>query len=173
MRDGKALQFKNIEAAIHNYTSGFNIDSSLQASFNSSNNEPCITKVKICEEKLKIGSIIVEIDFTSPFLFTPVPGILIHGEDRGPVCGSNTRMHRSENIKDHVKKGTLRCELIDTPLHEGVYSISVWLGDWYKDYDSRPFALQFNFFPKAATPNKPAYDFLGPLDIVGSWSSIK
>ncbi len=60
------------------------------------------------------------------------------------------------------------------PLLSGTYRLSIWLGDWNKDYDDKPNAVIFDFKPDRKYPHIPNFEGVGALDWVASWqSSVK
>jgi lipopolysaccharide transport system ATP-binding protein len=59
------------------------------------------------------------------------------------------------------------------PVHGGSYRLSVWLGDWQIDYDSKRDALAFDFkhgHPASNTPNPEAIGF---TDAPAEWSVLR
>jgi hypothetical protein len=60
-------------------------------------------------------------------------------------------------------------EARDLPIAEGTYLLSLWLGDWHRDYDYKPHILSLDFRPTKppARPLKSAV--VGPLNWSARW----
>ena len=95
-------------------------------------------------------------DYPKP-LMTPVMGVVIRHPTLGVVGGVNMRMTGTELPRRPYTRGTLRCELVQTPLLQGAYSIDLWLGDGPGDIDTVSDAVTFeieasDIYGTGATP---------------------
>ena len=169
IRHGQAEKFNSISEAINNYVQMANTTESI-VHFPPNNSRPNISSLSVDNARATHGDIIIEVAFTSPVAFRPDPGITILTSDMRPILGTNGRMHKIDRTNTAVTSGRLRCEFIDTPLHEGNYYISVWLGDSSQDYDEKFAALKFEFQPSTIISAKPSIDIIGPLNIEPTWS---
>jgi lipopolysaccharide transport system ATP-binding protein len=116
------------------------------ANFAPQEGKPSITAVSINQDALKGGDLIVDIGFESPFpMNPPVPGIVINSNLGTPIYGSNPRIHNMESSGEAATSGTVQIKVRQLPLVSGYYTISVWLGDWQRDYDHRSDVLSFEF----------------------------
>jgi lipopolysaccharide transport system ATP-binding protein len=114
--------------------------------------------------------LIVDIGFESPFpMNPPVPGIVVYSNLGVPICETNPRIHNIERTGEGSTPGTVRLNLRQFPLVSGHYTISVWLGDWQKDYDHRWDVLSFEFRSEIDTPAKQSPESIGYLDWPAEW----
>gem|GEM_PF-6852950 len=169
IRDGKAEKFDSVSEAINNYIQVSNISGSM-VQFIPKDSCPSISSLSVDRARATQGDIVIEMTFVSPIEFRPNPGIVVLSSDMRPILGTNGHMHTIKGTTDAVKSGTLRCEFIDVPLHEGDYYISVWLADSSSDYDEKYAAVKFEFQPSIAVSEKPPTEVIGPLNVVPNWS---
>ena len=132
--------------------------------------QPSITAVRIDQDELKFGNLIVDIEFTSPFpLVPPVPGIVVSSKLGVPLWGSNSVFHNENYPQRALKAGTLRMESRALPLASDNYRLSIWLSDSHADYDHKPDILSFDFRPRAAIATRPPNEVTGHLNWPAGW----
>jgi lipopolysaccharide transport system ATP-binding protein len=133
---------------------------------------PSITGVTIDGEALRRGDLITSIEFDSPYpVCPPVGGILIRGITGTPVWGSNARVHPERGGRGiSASSGKVTCQSLRIPLVPGHYTVSVWLGDWYQDFDEKHNILAFDFFPERIDPLRPNPNLIGHMDWPASWN---
>jgi lipopolysaccharide transport system ATP-binding protein len=135
--------------------------------FEPKKDRPSITAVSINQEELRNGNLIVSIDFLSPIpLNPPVPGIVVSSDFGTRIFGSNPRFHNSNYHPHSLRDGTVQVEVRGLPLVSNRYTLSVWLGDWYLDYDEKLDILSFDFDPNTRTGPKPT---VGSLEWPAAW----
>lgn len=167
LADGVIVTDGDSDSVIQQYLS--TSDDLLTAEFSSDPSLPSITRVSVDAGELRNGSIDVSIDFRSPWPLSPVPGIVVSAALGAAVFGSNTRMHKPTEVFPAVTNGRIKFILRDAPLHHGTYTLSFWLGDWYREYDQRRDAVSFEFFPKNDVPNRPPVTSIGYLNLSPQW----
>jgi lipopolysaccharide transport system ATP-binding protein len=97
-----------------------------------------ITAIHIDREALKRRDLDLRIAFGSPVpIATPIGGIVLRALGGEPLWGSNGRFHPSLDQASGLTGGVVRCEARDIPLVPGKYILSVWLGDYYTDFDEK------------------------------------
>ena len=134
-------------------------------------NQPRIVDVRVDQEKLVQGILMVMIDFDSPFpLEPPIGGVTVSDIREVPIFGTNARMHSDGFAPQSASRGTIYLETPPLPLHTGEYLISVWLGDARGDFDAWIPALSFEFVSPFYSPHAPSVAQMGPLNITGRWS---
>ena len=132
--------------------------------------KPSITRVSLDQEGLKVGDLILDISYESPFsLSPPVPGVVITSASGIPVFGSNPKFHREGYAEAASQTGVVRMEARKLPLMGGTYHLSVWLGDWHSNYDHKPDALSFDFKLSSIHHQAPKSDDIGYLDFQATW----
>jgi lipopolysaccharide transport system ATP-binding protein len=142
----------------------------MNASFAPQIGKPSITAVSIDKDALNAGDLVVDIAFTSPFpMDPPVPGIVINSNLGIPIYGSNPRIHDIQYSGEAAVSGAVQFKVRQLPLVDGHYSISVWLGDWHKDYDRRLDVLSFKFHRETPQPRKQKPESVGLLDWPAEW----
>jgi lipopolysaccharide transport system ATP-binding protein len=147
---------------------------STTAYFEPKPDRPSITGVAINEEALKVGDLVIDVKFQSPFaLLPPVPGIVVSSNLGTPIFGSNPRIHKDRYpTGTSAKSGVVRFEAKAFPLVRGQYRISVWLGDWQRDYDHKEDLLSFEFRPGSTPTAKPKADTIGYLEWQADWKLL-
>jgi len=147
---------------------------STQASFQPESGRPSITGVRLDEEALRQGDLIVAVDFISPFsLRPPIVGVVVSNQSGTPVWGTNGRFHPWGRTDFAVAKGTVLCEAKRLPLAPSSYRLSVWLSDWHQDYQERADILTFNFRVDAKVAQRPSHQAIGNLDWTPIWRMAK
>ncbi len=76
--------------------------------------------------------------------FSPILGIVIKSARGQPVLGLNNRFAGSGPFISRVSSGLVRCNLGDLPLVPGTYSVDLYLGDEYRDFDAIFDAIDFS-----------------------------
>ncbi|MGD9614959.1 MAG: ABC transporter ATP-binding protein [Alphaproteobacteria bacterium] len=131
---------------------------------------PCISAVSIDTQELRSGNFVATIEFDSPRpLNPPIGGFVIANQAGVPVWGSNGRFHPSEAMQSHGFRGALTCVCPLLPLMPSRYSISVWLGDRYEDFDYKRNVLSFQFRENSASALRPEPITSGSLDWPAVW----
>jgi lipopolysaccharide transport system ATP-binding protein len=131
---------------------------------------PCITAVSVDTQGLRIGNFSATIEFDSPRpLSPPIGGIVIANRGGIPVWVSNGRFHTSEAPQGCGFRGALTCICPRLPLTSSKYSISVWLGNWYEDFDHKRNVLSFQFREDSAGVLRPEPITSGSLDWPAVW----
>jgi lipopolysaccharide transport system ATP-binding protein len=102
-------------------------------------------------------------------LSPPIGGIVIANQAGIPVWVSNGRFHPSESPQQHGFRGALTCICPRLPLTSSRYSISVWLGNWYEDFDHKRNVLSFQFRENSASVLRPEPITSGSLDWPAVW----
>ena len=136
LADGKiTLEGKTAEVVAH-YSS--TLTEETEQSFPADPNRPTITGVSVGRDALQRGDLDISIHFTSPTpIAIPIGGVVLRAIGGEPLWGSNGRFHpRSVDAKG-LSQGIIRCEAAKIPLVPGKYILSVWLADFYTDFDSR------------------------------------
>jgi lipopolysaccharide transport system ATP-binding protein len=144
-----------------------------QVKFPEETSRPSITAIRIDQQQLDIGNLIVEIDYVSPFpLNPPIGGIVVTSMLGTPAYGSNTRFHNKGFGKPTSSQGTLKMVANSLPLHGGFYKLSAWLADWHMDYDEKKDVMAFEFMlgtPRSSTPNP---EHVGFIDHEAVWQCL-
>ncbi len=84
-------------------------------------------------------SIVIEL-FQSSEIIKPNIGYIIYDENNIPIMGSNPKIERL-NIPNDAKNIEITIE--HPKLMNGMYNISIWVGDEYKDYEVLPHCCYF------------------------------
>jgi lipopolysaccharide transport system ATP-binding protein len=133
---------------------------------------PSISKVSVDRVSLVDRDLLVEIGFASPWpLQTPVGGLVLQSITGQPVWGSNRRFHPSLDQPKNLSRAVLRCEARHLPLTPGEYLLSIWLGDWHQDYDSKIDVLRIQIGDDRVDPLRPPVSVQGHLDWPAVWST--
>jgi lipopolysaccharide transport system ATP-binding protein len=158
-------------------TSGKVVESYLNSShlrecveFPTDGNRPCITAVSVDVKELRSGNFAARIEFDSPHpLNPPIGGVVIANQAGMPVWVSNGRFHPSDSPGHPGFRGALTCFCPRLPLTPSQYSISVWLGNWYEDFDHKRNVLSFRFREDSASVLRPEPITSGSLDWPAVW----
>jgi lipopolysaccharide transport system ATP-binding protein len=168
MENGQLQYMGKIEGAVTTYLG--RIQYKNHVNFIPREGQPSIVAVTIDEDELKIGNLIVDIGFVSPFpLVPPVASVIVSSNFGVPVFGSNPRFHNGSYPPTSLKAGTIRMEVKALPLTSTNYRLTVWLGDNHVEYDRKKDILSFDFRPKAAVPKRPSSEVIGYLDWSANW----
>lgn len=168
LRQGHITFNGEADTAIESQTG--NIPQCVKAIFEPQKDRPCITGIEVIEEPLERGDLIISIQFESPFpLNPPVPGIVLSSLSGTPVFGSNARFHNQGYGRPSLDKGEVCLIAKDVPLINGRYKLSVWLGDWFTDYDHKPDVVSFNFRKGNDVAFRPSSEINSYLNWPGVW----
>ena len=138
--------------------------------FPADGNRACITAVSVDTQELRSGNFAATIEFNSPHpLNPPIGGIVIANQAGIPVWVSNGRFHPSDSPHHPEMRGALTCFCPRLPLTPARYSISVWLGNWYEDFDHKRNVLSFRFRENSASVLRPEPITSGSLDWPAVW----
>jgi lipopolysaccharide transport system ATP-binding protein len=144
-----------------------------QVEFSEEKSHPSITAVRIDQQQLDIGNLVVEIDYASPFpLRPPIGGIVVTSMLGTPTYGSNTRFHNKGFGQPTSSQGTLKMMANNLPLHGGFYKLSAWLADWQMDYDEKKDAIAFEFMHGMPRSNTPDPENIGFIDHEATWQCM-
>jgi lipopolysaccharide transport system ATP-binding protein len=132
---------------------------------------PSITGVSIDRDALKVGDLIVDVSFHSPFPLDPfVPQVVVNTVLGNPIYGSRPRLSNIPRATGRPMTGVVRYEAKQLPLSEGHYTISVWIGDSNKDYDYHWDVLSFEFrAPNGPVPT-PGHEAIGHFTWPSQWT---
>jgi lipopolysaccharide transport system ATP-binding protein len=125
-----------------------------------------IDHVLLNEGKLKIS-----VGFVSDeTIIFPVIGIVVYNQVGSPVFGSNPRFHRDGYLPSPVKSGEVIAFADLTNLHSGIYKVSIWFGNEFKDFDAQTDALTFELVSGDMGTQRPNPLSIGPLNQMVSWN---
>jgi lipopolysaccharide transport system ATP-binding protein len=131
---------------------------------------PTITKVVVDDSQLAIGNLHVEVEYESPWQLNPAKvGIVVYNSSGGPVLGFNTEMDPEFNSPS-ASGGIVGVKITDPPLHSGLYSLSVWLGDREQNYDIAKDIACFDFIAPTSLPAGISTIVVGDTRVIGKWS---
>jgi lipopolysaccharide transport system ATP-binding protein len=171
LHQGHVVLDSTVEASIAQYMETGSATHSIV--FPSVDGRPSITKISVNPDRLLSRDLSIDITFVSPWpLRTPVGGIVLRSHSGEPVWGSNARFHKSSVSRDGLVKGTLRCTAQRVPLVAGHYCLSVWLGDWHGDYDSKIDTLRFMLGEADMNGHRPPPSAQGYLDWPAEWRTV-
>jgi lipopolysaccharide transport system ATP-binding protein len=171
LKEGEIVCNDTANIATRSY--GLGILSEFDIQYVANKERPSITRISINEQKAKNGEIELILDFVSPFELQPIPGLIIYNATGTPIYETNARMHGIFPAGLRTKKGSLQLSVESLPIFRGTYSISVWLGDWHKDYDEKLDAMKFEFGQKDNIENAPPPERSGPVNWKASWSVVE
>jgi lipopolysaccharide transport system ATP-binding protein len=167
---GRVALDGSIAEVIAGYTSSAQDAYSIQ--FPAANKLPSIVQVDVDPDSLGACDLVVDITFESPWpLDNPVGGLVLRASTGEPVWGTNARIHPVAEGVRGITKGVLRCEARALPVASGDYVISVWLGDWQQDYDSKLDILSFNIGSAGSSDLRPSSSVIGHLDWPALWNT--
>ena len=133
---------------------------------------PTITGAEVDFDGLNEEKLICSISFKSPFLIEkPNIGIVLRSANGNPVFGTNFKIHPGISTKDSVSEGIAVLTIAHLPIHSGTYTLSIYLGDEWHDYDERIDYISFTLDKKNTLPlkaNTSTVD-IGPLQIDAKW----
>ncbi len=168
MQNGLVHSTGNTNDIIANYFEGAKI--SLRSDFIINKNAPAIKAVWLDVEGLNNNTIDLSVEFESPFnLLPPIVGFVLYNSLDVPILGSNARYHNSGYKVVASNAGVIRVTIDNIELHSGTYKISVWLGDGFKDYDSKQEAIIFEYLSNQIYVTKPDPLTIGSIDKIADW----
>lgn len=85
----------------------------------------------------------VEVEFASPYPFSPVLGLVVKTELGGPLFGIDNRVIGGFDFGDDARRGTITCTIGPLPLMPGDYSLDLYLGDRQRSLDQVNDAISF------------------------------
>ena len=136
---GQIRQDTDPANAIAGYV-GENVDGSYAAE--ASPQSPTITNADV---RLDQGSLILSVEFRSPFALTPpVLGFVMYDPVGTPVFGTNTRIDPPAAELPSSAAGRIEVVIPTRHFRPHRYLFSLWLGDHYSDYCSLEKALQID-----------------------------
>lgn len=139
-------------------------------SFDVDGTRPAICKVNVDRDALLSRDLIVEIGFASPYpLQKAIGGVVLRTAAGEPVWGSNGRFHPNDEPHLALARGELRCEARGLPLAPGRYLLSVWLGDWHEDHESKLDVLSICIGGDRVDSLRPPVSGVGHLDWPAAW----
>ena len=142
-----------------------------EAHFPTDPTRPSITHVSVDQPSLDQGTLLVKLGFRSPFpLSPPVGGLLLSSQLGTPVYGSNCRFHNEGFGQPKASEGILEMRVDNLPVYGDTYSLSVWLGDWQTDYDSKRDVLAFDFKHGHRPPLVPNPEITGFVATKAHWT---
>ncbi len=134
------------------------------------NDSPTIIEVIVDDLQLAAGNLHVSIEYKSPWpLNSTKVGVVVYNSNGAPVFGINTEMD-SEFDPPTAPSGFASVRIVDPPLHTGLYSLSVWLGDRGQNYDVAKDAARFEFLAPSSLPAGISTSVVGDTRVIGKWS---
>ncbi len=99
---------------------------------------------------LRLGSdLTLTVSYTSEHpIAKPVLGFVIRNRLGIPILGLNNKFSGAYPSHGSVTSGTVSCHLRDCPFVEGRYTVDLWFGDPYQDYDVIENAISFDVLPR-------------------------
>jgi lipopolysaccharide transport system ATP-binding protein len=133
---------------------------------------PSILRVEVDEGEACSGNLKMDVEFMSPWPLNPVlVGAVIYNRMGAPVFGFNTWQNRAEP-PTRARHGIATLRVYDLPLHSGIYSVAVFLGEKDQNYDTMENAGYFNFMSPEPLPVGINPDFIGATRVAGSWKIV-
>lgn len=157
--------------AVNRYTNAATDE--IDVSFTQDLERPSIARVTVDREALMRRSLAVEIYFNAPStLNTPIGGIVLRTSSGEPIWGSNGRFHKQIGQTKGLSSGVLKCEAKNIPLQPGQYFLSIWLGDWHNDYDSKIDGIKITIADNGMSALRPPSSVVGHLDWPAIWEVV-
>lgn len=131
--------------------------------------KPSILEVRVDEAAASLGHLVLEVEFISPWRLDPVLiGAVVHNRHGGPVFGFNTWQNPVASATS-ASHGIATLRIMDLPLHSDIYSVAIYLGEKFQNYDIQENAVYFNFVSPVPLPPGIRADFIGSMRVAGSW----
>lgn len=147
LKQGVVNTLGSIDNIVNEYVS-----SSISEKRNSLNTKnitkPSIIEYEIDKDALANGKLKLMIKYDSPYDLTNVNlGAIVSLVGGGAIFGTNYKLHMPDYALNKVisKSGISTLEIDNLPLLSGNYSIDLYLGDMYKDYDHVEGAIIFSY----------------------------
>lgn len=128
-----------------------------------------VAQVRVDPYALSKGGLRVEVDFEADWELNPVfVGAVIYGFNGAPLLGFNSAM--DPNFR-HVgaSRGTAVLDIAHLPVHQGVYRLSVWLGEKNENHVHVPDAAVFDVVTDSPLPADLSVDVIGSTRVNGRW----
>lgn len=94
------------------------------------------------------GTLGISVEFASSRgAIRPVLGVTIKNSYGMPIFGINNRIVKGYSFPDPLSESEITCHFRDLPLMPGSYSVDLYLGDEYQDYDAIYDAILFDVVP--------------------------
>jgi lipopolysaccharide transport system ATP-binding protein len=171
LNHGSVVYDGSTSSAIETYLGS--VKQASKVAFHPKAGRPSITSARVDPNFVRQGHLKVEISFDSPFaLNPPVAGFVIYSMSGTPVFGSNPRMHQNGFAPVAKQEGILSFVAWDMPLSSGQYRLSIWLGDWHRDYDHIVDVLSFDFVNPTQCEGRFDAELHGHLNYQGIWQLI-
>ena len=168
LNTGKLTYLGSADDALAKY--GGAADLSYSIVFPSNTVGPSITEIRVSQQAIAARHLVVEVGFVSPWpLQRPVGGVVLRTIAGEPIWGSNNRFHPGIDQTGKASNGILCCEARNLPITDGEYLLSVWLGDWHQDYDSKIDALRVRIGKEMDDALRPPMKAIGPLEWPAAW----
>jgi lipopolysaccharide transport system ATP-binding protein len=131
---------------------------------------PSILRVEVDEAEACSGNLEIHVEFSAPWPLDPVLiGAVIYNRVGAPVFGFNTWQNRAEPPK-RARHGIATLRVCDLPLHSGIYSVAVYLGEKDQNHDVMENAAYFNFMSPELLPVGINPDYIGAMRVAGAWT---
>lgn len=167
LNKGKNDNYGPIDKVIEKYVS---VGVRTRKVFDYKGEKPQFTMVEINEQKLMVGTIEVTIEFKSPFeLNPPNIGLLIANKFGTPLFASSGKTHSIPSLKN-MSQGKAVLNLTDFPLHTDTYNLSIYLGDFFMNYEVKLDLLTFEFTSSTPVINKQEVSVVGSLNLQPDWT---
>lgn len=168
MADGRSIYSGPAGSVIDKYSNS--MEMAYDLSFSNEQSKPRFTRLKIDENALKRGCLIANLWFSSPApMQTPIGGIILRSLSGEPVWGSNGRFHERDTAWNGGSEGILTCESGPLPIRPGQYLVSIWLGDWQVDYESRIDVMKIALGLESTDSFQPPVSVVGYVDCAARW----
>lgn len=139
-------------------------------------NSPHITSVHINKEKLKDNELELTMGFRAEVPLSGLNlGLIIKNDIDMPVFGSNSLItHPNHNFQfSTLNDGTVRLNIPEVPLHNGIYSLDLYLGDKLGDYQVVKNAISFELVNQADRKKGFATSIIGSLNLEAHWELLE
>lgn len=135
--------------------------------------QPRILSVQVDDAELFKGHLVVAVGFHSPWPLNPVlVGIIVRNQNSQPLVGINTQM-AADFVPPPMARGTVTLRIDDLPLHSGLYTISVWLGEKTHNHDVAEDIVSFHFVASENLPPGVSTEVTGNVRAKGRWTWTK
>lgn len=168
LKDGALLKFSKTTEIIKTYTDQNNrlvVKEQIK-----SLNKPQIKYVELDATFLSRGHLKCNIEFESPFIIeNPNIGLVMKSAIGSPIFGTNFKLHPGTNTHQKMQNGAATLEILSLPIHSGLYTISIYLGDEGQNYDQKIDHLTFEFFSQSNQNHNYDLNIIGPLQVDAKW----
>ncbi len=135
---------------------------------------PHITDAVINIQTLSLGTLECNITFSSPYpIQYPNIGFIIKNELQIPLFGTNALTHPYiEILEKGINKGKFNLIIDDLPLHNGVYTIDLYMGDKLQNYQTLSNCLSFEITHRKNYAKTYPINMIGSLSLIANWKLI-